>query len=73
MLPTAVRPNGAHARFLPLCPNCGRPMHQDTHRSGERDVFKCGECGVWAVRSAQRAYALPEPELEGAGTSDTEE
>ena len=52
---TLVRPSGASGRITPPCPNCGRPMHHDTVRSGGRDVFKCGECGISALRSARNA------------------
>ena len=53
MLTTVVRSSGDSNRVIPQCPNCGRLMHRDAVRSGERDVFKCGECGIWAVRSAR--------------------
>lgn len=65
MLTTVVRPSGEYGRAIPLCPNCGRVMHHDALRSGDRNVFKCGECGIWALRLARSAMfsgeGLPEP------------
>jgi predicted RNA-binding Zn-ribbon protein involved in translation (DUF1610 family) len=53
MLTIIVRSSANYNRGIPQCPNCGRLMYRDAVRSSERDVFKCGECGIWAVHSAR--------------------
>jgi hypothetical protein len=51
------RLSGKYATVLPLCPNCGRPMHLARTISGrgglsDSCVFKCGACAVWVTESA---------------------